>query len=277
MDEPLRVLIVEDSMEDTFFIVRELQRGGYAVDFERVETQKAMEQALDQKEWDLVISDYQMPGFDGSAALELFRAAELDVPFIIVSGVLGEIRAVEMLKSGAHDYVMKDNLARLAPATRRELAAAQERRNQRQTESAKAYLASLVQSCEDAIIGTTLDGTIVSWNEGAQRLYGYSAGEMIGCSAHALVPSYHPDERVETVDRIQHGEQIQAFETVRQRKDGSVIDVSLTISPIRDTRGGVVGISIVARNIARRKQEETEQLSLIQELTAALSRGNEPS
>jgi CheY-like chemotaxis protein len=127
MDEALRVLIVEDSMEDTFFIVRELQRAGYQVDFERVETQPAMEQALRASHWDLVISDYQMPSFNGDAALEVFRDSALPIPFIMVSGALGEKRVDEMLRAGAHDFVLKGNLARLAPAVRRELEAVRNR------------------------------------------------------------------------------------------------------------------------------------------------------
>ncbi len=121
------MLIIEDSVEDTFFVVRELQRGGYQVDFERVETQAAMERALESREWDVVISDYRMPSFDGATALEVFRTKELDIPFIIVSGALGETRAEEMLQAGADDYVLKDNLFRLSAAVRRKLAAARKR------------------------------------------------------------------------------------------------------------------------------------------------------
>lgn len=127
MPEALRVLIIEDSVEDTFFVVRELQRGGYQVDFERVETQGAMERALEARQWDVVISDYRMPSFDGATALEVFRAKGLDIPFIIVSGALGETRAEEMLQAGADDYVLKDNLFRLSAAVRREIPAARKR------------------------------------------------------------------------------------------------------------------------------------------------------
>ena len=115
-------------MEDTFFIVRELQRAGYQVDFERVETQAAMERALRRSAWDVVITDYQMPSFDGMSALEVFKICGMQAPFIIVSGMLGEERAAEMLEAGANDYVTKDNLARLGPAVRRELDMARRQR-----------------------------------------------------------------------------------------------------------------------------------------------------
>src|SRR5437868_15151063 len=108
--------MVEDSIEDTFFIVRELQRGGFNVSFERVETCQSMQKALAGQTWDLIISDYVLPQFGGAAALALYQECGLDIPFIVVSGAIGEDRAVEMVKAGAHDYVMKDNLSRLVTA-----------------------------------------------------------------------------------------------------------------------------------------------------------------
>jgi PAS domain S-box-containing protein len=271
MTSPLRVLVVEDSVDDTFFIVRELQRGGFNVSFERVETYAAMAEALEGRTWDLIISDYSMPLFGGAAALMLYLDKGVDAPFIMVSGAMGEDRAVEMVKAGAHNYVMKDNLSRLVPEVKRELEAAQERRNRQQTEATAAYLASLVQCCDDAIVGKTLDGTVVSWNAGAEKLYGYTAVEMIGRSIAALFPSYRPDELPEIMERIKGGKEVQRLETVRIRKDGTPVDVSLTVSPIRDASGSVVGASTVARDITTRKQEEIERLALIQDLTAALS------
>ena len=271
MPDQLRVLVVEDSVDDTFFIVRELQRGGFLVEFERVETPSAMQNALQERHWDLVISDYSMPLFDGFAALALFQRCGFDIPFIIVSGALGEDKAVEMLKAGADEYVMKDRLNRLVPAVRNELRSAKERRNRRQTESSSAYLASLVQSCEDSIIGTTVDGSIVSWNAGAERLYGYTAVEMIGRPISLLCPPYRPEAWSETMEKLQRGEAVERLETVRLRKDGKPVEVSLTVSPVRDSSGSIIGASSVARDIGLRRQEENERLALIRELTAALS------
>lgn len=271
MSDPLRVLIVEDSVDDTFFIVRELQRNGFNVSFERVETAAGMQAALETGHWDLVISDYAMPLFGGPAALALFQQASPDIPFLVVSGAMGEETAVEMLKAGAHDYVMKDNLRRLAPAVNRELRLAQARRVRRQTEAATTYLASIVQSSDDAIIGKTLDGTIVSWNAGAERLYGYAAVEAIGRPISMLFPPYRPQELPGLLERIRKGEHVRGFETVRIRKDGAPVEVSLTISPIKDSSGRVIGASTIARDITPRKQEENERLALIQELTAALA------
>jgi len=271
MTNPLRVLIVEDSVDDTFFIVRELQRGGYNVDFERVETPTAMEAALGSPDWDLIISDFSMPLFGGSAALAFYKQSGLDIPFIMVSGTMGEDIAVEMLKAGAHHYVMKDNLGKLVDAVNRELKSSQERRIRQETEATQAYLASIVSSCNDAIIGKSLDGTVVTWNSAAEKLYGYRADEMIGRSITVLCPHYRPEELHEIMEQIRHGDQVEQLETVRLRKDGSPVEVSVVISPIKDPSGQTIGASSVSRDISQRKQEENERLALIQELTAALS------
>ncbi len=256
MSNPLRVLIVEDSVDDTFFIVRELQRGGFNVTFERVETYAAMQAAFQAHDWDLIICDYAMPQFSGPAALALYRQSEQDAPFIIVSGAMGEDRAVEMLKAGAHNYVMKDNLARLVPAVQRELEAARQRRWRHQTEEAKEYLALLVQSCDDAIIGKTLDGTIVSWNAAAERLYGYSAVEMIGQSIAVLVPPERSGELSPIIECVRKGDHLEGYETVRLRKGGTPIHVSLTISPIKDGHGRIMGASTIARKVHRKNPEQ---------------------
>ncbi|MCC6535379.1 MAG: response regulator [Burkholderiales bacterium] len=125
---PVRVLIVEDSEDDALLLVWELKRGGYSLRYRAVDTRSDMEDALRSECWDIVISDYSMPDFSGLEALAVLRAQALDVPFIIVSGNIGEDVAVEAMKAGAHDYVMKKNLSRLIPALDRELREADVRR-----------------------------------------------------------------------------------------------------------------------------------------------------
>ena len=112
---------------------------------------------------------------------------------------------------------------------------------------------------------------MVSWNAGAERIYGYSALEIIGRSVKVLVPNYRPEELDGIIEKVRGGEHIQGLETVRLRKDGTPIEVALTISPIRDAAGRVIGASTVTRDITQRKREENERLALIQDLTAALS------
>ncbi len=265
--------MVEDSVDDTLLIAAELQRGGLDPVFERVETEADLGKALESGNWDLVVCDYSMPQLNGPNALAIYRKSGLDIPFIIVSGQVGEEAVADMLKTGAHDFVMKGHLSRLVASTKRELAAANERRERRQGENVGAFLASIVQSCEDAIIGKTLSGTIVTWNSGAERLYGYTAKEVIGRSIAILIPDYRPNELLEICERIKRGESMDALETVRVRKDGTQVEVSVTISPIRDAKGKVIGASSIARNITQRKQEENERLGLIRDLTEALGQG----
>ena len=132
--KPLRVLIVEDSEDDTLLLLRELRKGGYGPVYERVETPEAMRTALAKQEWDIIISDYVLPKFSGLAALDVLRESGQDLPFIIVSGKIGEDVAVSAMKAGAHDYIIKGNLARLVPAVERELRDAASRLNRRQAE-----------------------------------------------------------------------------------------------------------------------------------------------
>ena len=126
---PLRILLVEDSADDAVLLVQTLRRAGYEVTHRRVDTPEEMRAALEQGPWDIVLADYFMPRFSGLAALEILREKGLDLPFIIVSGRLGEDAAVEAMKAGAHDYVMKDHPKRLVPAVERELREAQARRD----------------------------------------------------------------------------------------------------------------------------------------------------
>lgn len=264
MANPLRVLVVEDSVDDTYFIVRELQKGGFQVDFERVETASAMQSALQGGGWDLVISDYSMPQFDGEAALAIYLQSGSDAPFIMVSGAIGEERAVEMLKRGVRDCVMKDNLSRLVPAVKRELDALRQENARRQAEGATAYLASIVQSSEDAIIGKTLDGTVLSWNRGAEKLYGYSAVEMIGRPVTVLFPPELKEEESYILGEIKSGNHIEALQTLRLKKDGRPVEVSVTVSPIRDAGGKIIGASTFAREVSRGKRGPQGQMAAAQ-------------
>ena len=115
MGKPLRVLIIEDSEDDTQLILRELRRSGHEVEFERVETREAMQVVLTEKPWDLILSDYTLPKFGALGALEVLKASDLHIPFIIISGSIGEETAVAALKVGANDFLSKGNLAKLGP------------------------------------------------------------------------------------------------------------------------------------------------------------------
>ncbi|MCF8476060.1 MAG: PAS domain S-box protein [Pseudolabrys sp.] len=129
-----------------------------------------------------------------------------------------------------------------------------------------SFLASIIESSEDAILSKDLNGIITSWNKGAERLFGYTAEEAIGKPVTMLIPTDRLDEEPAIIERIRRGEPTDHFETVRQRKDGSLIDISLTVSPIRTLDGTIIGASKIARNISERKRAQERQAFLTREL-----------
>jgi DNA-binding NtrC family response regulator len=134
VSRPLQVLVIEDSEDDSIMLEIELQRAGYEPACQRVETEDALQAALDRQPWDLIVADYRLPRFDGLSALAVVKEKGLDIPFIIVSGYITEEAAVAAMKAGAHDYLMKDKLARLGPAVERELRDAEVRRERRRAQ-----------------------------------------------------------------------------------------------------------------------------------------------
>jgi PAS domain S-box-containing protein len=277
-ENTVQLLIVEDSVDDTTLLLAELERRGHAPRHHRVETKRDFLAALQDHSWDAVIADYSLPQFSGLEALKLLRHQGLEIPFIMVSGVFGEDMAVAMMKAGADDYILKGNLSRLAPALQRELEAAGDRRLHRRATGAMQYLAAIVESSEDAIYGKNLDSLIVSWNPAAERLFGYSAEEIMGHSIVSLFPLVRRDELLDILASIRRGETVGIRETERLHKNGRILPVSVTISPIRNESGEVIGASSIARDISPQKQAEHERMvaqaereQLVKELQDALN------
>jgi len=229
------------------------------------------EQALAEGAWDVVISDYVMPSFNGAQALEIFQRHKLDIPFICVSGGIGEEKAAEVVRAGAHNYVSKSHLARLGSVVRIEMAAAIERRSRRQVAELTAHLAAIVEGTDDAICSRDMAGTILSWNSAAERMYGFTAKEAIGRPISIIVPAERLGELTEILEKLTRGERIAGLETTRMHKDGHPVEVSMTISPIKDEDERVIGASIISRDVTERKRLEQERLALIEELQAAMS------
>ena len=138
--------------------------------------------------------------------------------------------------------------------------------DRRRAEDAARRLAFIVESSDDAIIGTDLDGTITSWNGGAQRLYGYTVEEVVGRPVMILIPDDRPDEEPTILERIRRGERVEHYETVRRRKDGSLVDVSLSVSPVHDGTGRIIGASKIARDITDRRRIDEQQQLLLREM-----------
>src|SRR5437870_2214634 len=184
MKTSLRVLIVEDSEFDAQMIVSMLRKGGYEVTSERVETEPALRAALATKSWDMILADYNLPEFNAVAALRILQESGLDLPFIIVSGGIGEDIAVSAMKAGAHDYLMKGNLSRLVPAVERELREAANRAGQREAKRAlqesELRYRLLWETSPDAVILMDPAGTIHFANPAVKDVFGYAPEELMG-------------------------------------------------------------------------------------------------
>jgi two-component system cell cycle sensor histidine kinase/response regulator CckA len=208
MKKPLRVLIVEDNEDDEVLTMRELTRAGYAPVSERVDTRPAMEAALDRGPWDLVLSDYSMPEFSAPEAFRVVKERGLDLPFIIVSGTVGEDVAVEAMRAGVHDYVLKGALTRLVPAVERELREAAQRAERRKIEERLALSDRMLQQAQKMeAIGRLAAGVAHDFNNILSVILSYS---------DMLLADQVPQERVkDDVDEI-HQAALRAADLTRQ-------------------------------------------------------------
>ena len=400
MVRPLHVLHLEDSPRDAE-IVRHQLEGGMSCDIVLTKGKESFEAALAREPFDVILSDYNLPGYDGVTALKRAQAIQPDVPVILISGTVVEEQAVQCLHIGATDYLLKQRLDRLVPAVQRAVAEAETRRTRKGAETAlaqsetrkaailesvldcivtmdehgmvmefnaaaertfgytkaeaigrsladliippglrrlhteglahylakgegrligkcieitavksdgseipvelaitaihsttgliftgvlrditarrhadqtRARLAAIVDSSDDAIFSMGMDGTILSWNPGAERLYGYTASEAIGRSRDLLLPAGIMADVESVVDKATRGQSGEPFETQRVRKDGTILDISLMISPMTDPSGRVTSMSTIARDITNRKKGETERQRLNDEIRAERDR-----
>jgi two-component system, cell cycle sensor histidine kinase and response regulator CckA len=275
MSLPLHVLIVEDSEDDTLLTLRELRRGGYEVDYVRVDTPEAMQAALDRQPWDIVIADYTLPAFSAPEALKLLQRQQLDLPFIIVSGTIGEAVAVAAMKAGAHDYLIKGHLTRLIPAVERELREAEERYKRQSAEQAlrdsEARYRLLFESNPNPMWVfdlKTLDFLAV--NQAAIAHYGYSETEFLSMTIAHIIPvediaALHKALADIKVDHKHVG----AWK--HRLKNGILIDVEVVTHPL--SFAGRQAILVMINDITDRLRAERkigEQAALLDIATDAI-------
>ena len=282
MSNPLRVLVVEDSEDDTLLLQRTLQRGGFDLTVERVDTAADMSAALNEQSWDVIISDYNLPQFSGLAALELVQERQVDLPFIIVSGAIGEEVAVEAMKSGAHDYVMKDNLARLIPVIERELREAEVRRERKRAEEAlrqsEERLRVIFDNVPVPIFTKDRAGRYTSSN--VYNLSYWSHDPVGNTDADLLPPEFAAKVRAADIQVMETGQELvieEQFPSPHGMRSPIVRKV-----PLRDAEGNIVGILGIAHDITERKQAEEEirrrnrELAMLNSIIAASVTSLEP-
>ena len=236
--------------------MRELRRIGYEVEFERIETTTAMQSALAQRTWDLILSDYTLPAFNAAQALKVLKASGLDVPFIIISGTIGEETAVAALKAGANDFVVKGKYARLGPAIERELREAESRRERKRAEEQIKYHARLLRHINDAVIATDDQFRITAWNRAAERIYGWTAVEVLGHSVVEILQAGLSEELQSRARELLSEKSSFRNERIHSKKNGQPVYVEENTIALTNEHQKITGYVSVNRDITERKQAE---------------------
>jgi two-component system, sensor histidine kinase and response regulator len=254
VSRPRRVLLVEDSPDDAELTVRALRRGGYDLTYERVDTPEAMRAALEDQSWDLIVSDYSMPRFTGLAALKMLQNERLDLPFILVSGTVGEEAAVEAMRCGADDYVLKSNLARLPLAADRELRDHQVRVERNRAE---ARYRTLFDRVPVGLFRVSPEGFTLEANPALIEILGFKDADSLKLVSMAEL-WLRPEERARFLAIIAKEGVVQNFEMEIRRPDGSIIWCEQSARAIYDPAGKFGHYEGVLVDVTSRKRAEDE-------------------
>src|SRR5687767_8209090 len=254
MQQPVRLVVVEDMPMEAEIAVRQLESGGFSCNWKRVESEAALRSALEETRPDLILSDFTLPGFDGISALEIARELTPDTPFIFLSGTIGEERAIDALQRGAYDYVLKTNMARLVPAVRRALAEATARRTQRSLEQ---QLRDIVATSQDWIWEHDAQGRFTFCSDSVRQILGYGPEEMLRTNASQYI---HPED-LASLDVAMHmlgaNQRTASNLQVRWRhRNGSYRWLERNMLALLGESGGVIGFRGSERDITERRRQE---------------------
>lgn len=262
--KPLRLIIVEDSEDDMLLLLLELKRGGYEPDYIRVETAEDLKKALQDGSWDLIISDHAMPYFSSPEALVILQESGLDLPLIIVSSIIGEEVAVSAMKAGAHDYIMKNNLARLVPVVERALYDARVRSERRKMEAAlresEARFRRLADNARDLIYRINLvpERSFEYVSPSVEEIVGYTPEDHYS-NPNLAYEIIHEEDRCLLDDSTQGKWPLTEPLVLRWiHKNGSVVWVEQRNVPIYNQEGVLVAIEGIARDVTDRVLSEQE-------------------
>ncbi|MCB1050216.1 MAG: response regulator [Acidobacteria bacterium] len=272
--EPLNALIIEDNDDDLALLLRALRQGGFEPNHQLVRKSSELAQAL-EKSWDIVLSDYRLPHLSGVEALKQVKERQPELPFIMVSGTIGEDIAVEMMRAGANDYVMKGQLGRLPEAIRREKREAQLREEQQRTEQALRHseerFRMVTELANDAILGIDPGGRVIMWNQSASRIFGYAQKDILGQPLQLLIPEklrpvYQQAFKValEQSHPPPHGLTLQF---TGLHRDGHTFPVEVWVTHWTNELG--THYTGIVRDIQDRKSAELERARLLEQLRQA--------
>lgn len=267
MTAPLELLLLEDQEDDALLVERALRRGGLEARVRRVRDRAGFLEALAEQRWDLILSDFNLPGFDGAQALEALRAVDPDLPFILVSGEIGEERAAELMRRGASDFVRKDRLERLAPAIEREVREDALRCRHREAMDRLLRLGQAVEQSGDDIVMTDLEGRITYVNAAFTASTGYQLDEALGRHPLDLLGDPTEADQHEAMHQavFERGSWQGRFRG--RRKDGELLLLDSRIAVIRNDRGEPEGFIGTHRDVTRQVEME-RQIEQAQRLEA---------
>ncbi|HJV35269.1 sensor domain-containing diguanylate cyclase [Geomonas sp.] len=261
MESVLRALIVEDAPEDARLMVRELEKEGFRVQWHQVDNAADLRDALEQSSWDVILCDYNLPGFSGLAALEMATQKGSDTPFIMISGKVGEEKAAEAMRAGAHDFLLKGNLSRLVPAVKRELAEAvvrrEHRRAERELREKLDFIQVLIDTLPTPIFYNDSRGLYLGCNKAFEEQIGMKRGEIVNKSIFEILPPdlaqlYSRGEQESDASQGPHS--FEATITCAGGENRDVIFYSATFNNSDSSVGGVVGALL---DISERKRSES--------------------
>ena len=269
MEKPLRVLIAEDNPMDAKLVLRELRHAGFEPDFKRVDSEAAFLSEL-HGNWDIILSDYAMPEFGGMRALKLLNESGLDIPFIIISGTIGEEEAVAAMKLGATDYLLKDRIARLGSAVERALEEKRLRAEQRRAEEQIRLQSGALAAAANGVLITDRAGRILWVNPAFTQLTGYTPEEAIGKTPRILKSDLQDAAFYRDFWKTLLSGQVWRGEFTNRHKDGSLIYDEHIVTPIRSEAGEITHFIGIMSDISERKRsmELEQRLSAIIEATS---------
>ncbi|MEO6723550.1 MAG: PAS domain S-box protein [Ferruginibacter sp.] len=267
MNKPLRILMLEDSDYDAEIVSELLKKKQLNFHSKLVMDRESFITALDEFDPDLILSDNSMPQFSATEALEIVNQRTRYVPFILITGTVSEEFAANIIKLGADDYILKDRLTRLPGAIEAALQKKQSKAAIKLKEAEINFKANLLATVGQAIIATDLEGKIIYWNNGAEKMYGWTVIEASGRNIAEITPSLQAWEKEDAIMKVLQQGNSWSGEFMVTRKDGVNFPVFVTNSPIYDQEGKLTGIIGVSNDISERKIAERELKMLEQQIS----------